>query len=246
MNQFESVSRPVIFEHDDPNFSYWGKGSSFLISNASNFYWVTAAHVLKNLGGCVDSVRIFPSDGSRISLPFNEKYTINKGSTDDEEYKDVFVARIDLARFDTSGDAPLVAQDIEQGLLSATQLKPNDELWVIGYPAESNFIDYDFNKIKNTRSVLRAIYLGESTNAHCHELLMETSVRLDSYDGLSGSPVYFLKPQDQGGKIVKYPMLVGMLIRGTASSRIAHFVNSDVLSNVINLAECECSDDVDI
>src|SRR5258708_6008624 len=113
MSQFEEASRPVIFEHDQADFAYWGKGSSFLVANARNYYWVTAAHVLTNLDGRADSLRIFPSDGSKISLPFNEQYTVNKGETDDEDYKDVFMLRIDLSRFDTSGDAPLVAQDLE-------------------------------------------------------------------------------------------------------------------------------------
>ncbi|RAS17043.1 hypothetical protein BX591_15016 [Paraburkholderia bryophila] len=170
-------------------------------------------------------------------MPFNEQYTVNRGGTDDEDYKDVFILRVDLNLFDASGDSPLVAQDIEQGALSANLLKSGDELWVIGYPAESNSIDYEINKIVNTRSVLRAIYKGTSVSVHCHELLMETSVDLESYDGLSGSPVYHMKEVIQGSQIISFPLLVGMLLRGTASSRIAHFVNSDVLSNIISLAE---------
>ena len=66
---------------------------------------------------------------------------------------------------------------------------------------------------------------------------METSVALESYDGLSGSPVYHMKRQIRGREELMFPMLVGILLRGTASSRIAHFVASDVLVNIINLAE---------
>jgi hypothetical protein len=185
--------------------------------------------------GHTDSVRIFPSDISRISLPFNEQFTVNKGMSDDEDYKDVCVLRVDLGRFDASGDAPLVAQDIVKGMLSARQLKLNDELWVIGYPAENNHIDD--NEIRNTRCVLKALYSGESAMAHCHRLLMETSVKLESYNGLSGSPVYHMKRVYQDGFATDYPLLVGMLLRGTASSRVAHFVNSDVILDIIRLAE---------
>jgi hypothetical protein len=229
MNAFEGASRPVIFESGHDDFAYWGKGSSFLISNSSNYYWVTASHVLNNMGGCANTLRIFPSD--------NQQYTVNRGETDDEDYKDVFMLRVDLSLFDASGDSPLVAQDIERGTMSADLLRSGDELWIIGYPAESNFIDYEINKIENTRSVLRAIYNGTSVSVHCHELLVKTSVNLESYDGLSGSPVYYMKEVIQGGEIISFPLLVGMLLRGTASSRIAHFVNSDVLSNIISLAE---------
>jgi len=237
MYAFEEVSRPVLYEHDHSEFAYWGKGSSFLIANSHNTYWVTAAHVLVNSGAHVDSLRILPSDHSRISLPFNQQFTVNKGVTDDEDYKDVFMLRIDLSAFDKSGDAPLVAQDLGLGLLSADKLNLDDVLWIVGYPAESNFVDYEANKISNTRSVLRALYEGQSTSVHCHQLRVETSVALESYDGLSGSPVYCMKPQRRDGEELIFPLLVGMLLRGTASSRIAHFVGSDVLLNIVNLAE---------
>lgn len=227
----------MLYEHDHPDFAYWGKGSSFLIANSRHYYWITAAHVLANAKAHVDSLRIFPSDSSRISLPFNEQYTVNKGLADDEDYKDVFMLRIDLHDFDKSGDAPLVAQDLESGVLNADALNPSDELWIIGYPAESNYINYESSRIRNTRSVLRGIYNGRNPSIHCHELRMETSVVLESYDGLSGSPVYHMKRQTRGREELMFPMLVGMLLRGTASSRLAHFVGSDVLLNIVNLAE---------
>jgi hypothetical protein len=66
---------------------------------------------------------------------------------------------------------------------------------------------------------------------------METSVALESYDGLSGSPVYHMKHKILGREELMFPMLVGMLLRGTASSRLAHFVSSDVLVNIVKLAE---------
>lgn len=237
MSRFDEASRPVLYEYDHTDFAYWGKGSSFLIANARYSYWVTAAHVLANAKAHVDSLRIFPSDGSKISLPFNEQYTVNKGMADDEDYKDVFVLRVDLQNFDKSGDAPLMAQDLEVGVLSADALRPADELWIVGYPTEHTFVDYQSSKISNTRSVLRGIYQGRSSSAHCHELRMETSIVLESYDGLSGSPVYHMKRQVRGREELMFPMLVGMLLRGTASSQIAHFVGSDVLVNIIKLAE---------
>lgn len=235
MSQFEETSRPVIFEHDHSEFNYWGKGSSFLIANSKNYYWVTAAHVLVNMGGCAKALRIFPSDNSKISLPFNEQYTVNKGLTDDEDYKDIFMLRIDLNDFDSSGDAPLIAQDMKQGILPAERLEPDDELWVIGYPSESNFIDYDNREIKNTRSVLRAIYRGRSISDHCHELIIDSSIKLEDYDGLSGSPVFHMKQLNRNEQAKA--LLVGMLLRGTALSGRGHFVSASIIVNIINLAE---------
>ncbi len=235
MSSFEEISRPVIIEYNHAKFNYWGKGSSFLIATSKNYYWVTAAHVLANIGGDPKSLRIFPSDNSIISLPFNEQYTINKGLTDDDDHKDIFMLRIDLTDFDSSGDAPLIAQDIEQGILPAEQLEPDDELWVIGYPSESNFIDYDNREIKNTRSVLRAIYQGRSISDHCHKLIIDSSIKLESYDGLSGCPVFHMKQLNSNEQAKT--LLVGMLLRGTALSGIVHFVSSSVIVNIINSTE---------
>ncbi len=237
MSQFEEDCRPVVYRHSGTELTYWTKGSSFLIANAKNYYWITAAHVLTNMRGQAESLMILPSDNSKISLPFNGQYTVNTGLTDDEDYKDVFILRIDLNGFDRSGDAPLVAQDIEKGISPADYLKQGDELWVIGYPSESNSVNSDAREITNTRCVLRAIYKGTSNSDHCHKLTIESSIKLDSFDGLSGSPVFYMKQQTRSGETANYPMLVGMLLRGTASSGIAHFVSSSAIVNVINLVE---------
>lgn len=100
--------------------------------------------------------------------------------------------------------------------MSAELLKPGDELWVIGYPSESNFIEYDNREINNTRSVLRAIYRGRSISEHCHELIIDSSIKLENYDGLSGSPIFHMKQLNRNKQAKA--LLVGMLLRGTALS----------------------------
>lgn len=237
MNLFQQICRPVIFESDVPDYRYWCKGSSFLVSNPNNYYWVTATHVLNNARASVDAIRIFPSDNSRISLPFNEKYVIHPDSGAGDAYNDITILRIDLPGFDRSGDAPLAAQDMKRFVLGAEHLRSSDELWVIGYPAERNFIDYDNNTINATRSIIRAEYEGSSFFNYCHKLRIQSSVRLDDLDGLSGSPVFHMKETPLNGELVFFPILVGMLLSATASSGIGHFVSSSVISRMINWAE---------
>ncbi len=236
MNDFEQTARPVIFEHPDDAFPYWIKGSSILLANSKHFFWITATHVLKNMGGTVQALRIFPSDSSRISLPLNEQYTIKSELSEDEDYRDVFALRIDIRSFADSGDAPLIAQDTEQGLLHAEDLPGGAILWIIGYPAERNEIDYEQGRIKNSREVIRAEYMGPSSAEHCHVARVNSSIFLESFDGLSGSPVFYLQPAVLAGQEVLLPKLVGMLIRGTASSQLVHFVSSKVIGRIIQLA----------
>lgn len=236
MNDFEQTARPVMFEHPDDAFPYWGKGSSMLLANSKHFFWITATHVLKNMGGTIQALRIFPSDNSRISLPFNEQYTIKSELPEDEDYRDVFALRIDIKSFTDSGDAPLFAQDTEQGLFYAENLPSGAILWIIGYPAERNEIDYDQGRIRNSREVIRAEYIGPSSSEHCHIARVNSSISLQSFDGLSGSPVFYLQSAVLAGQEVLLPKLVGMLIRGTASSQLVHFVSSKVIDRLVQLA----------
>jgi hypothetical protein len=208
-----------------------------LLANSSHYYWLTAAHVIGNMGGSAEMLRIFPSDDSRVSLPFNEQYTIKKEGLEDEEYKDLFALRIDLKEFEEFGDTPLVAQDVERGLLAAESLAIGNELWIIGYPSESSSIDFESRTIKSNRAVIRAIYRGYSVSEHCHTASIETSVPLGDFDGLSGSPIFFIRHSKLEERDVLFPLMVGVLLRGTAGSGLVHFVSSRVVSNLIQLAE---------
>jgi hypothetical protein len=237
VHAFEQTSRPVLFEHAHPDFSYWGKGSSLLVATSRSFYWVTASHVLSNSGGEVESLRIFPSDESTVSLPFNKKYSVKTESPDDTHFEDLFMLRIALDEFDRFGDTPLIAQDIDKGILSGDALAIGDEVWVVGYPSESNLIDYESRTIRSSRSIIRGVHLGQSSSVHCHMLKVETSIHLDSYDGLSGSPVFVYQRRMEAEQVVNYPMLVGMLLRGTASSGVAHFLDSAVIAQMISVVE---------
>lgn len=236
MHEFEQVCRPIIFESFVPESVYWRKGSSFLVSNSRNCYWVTATHILKKMDVKIESVRIFSSDNSRMSLPFNEKYLVNVEG-DEKDFHDITVVRVDLSRFDKSGDAPLISQDIDRGFLGAEQLKLSDEIWIIGYPSESNHIDYENRLIQNNRVAIRAIYDGGSFTDHCHRIRIESSIKLEDMEGLSGSPVFHMQRRIIDNQPVYFPMLVGMLLRGTVSSGIAHFVSSSVIVRIIKLAE---------
>jgi hypothetical protein len=234
MSDFAAIARPVIFEDSNSDYPYWGKGTSFIIANDENYFWITASHVMKNMGGNPENLRVFPSDASRKSLPFNELYTIHTEDLD-SDYKDVYVLRIALAEFQKNGDAPLAAQDMTCGFMSPEALSLDDVLYIVGYPSESSVIDFDSQFIRETRTVLRALYRGESVSAHCHTAQVVSDPNLNSYDGLSGSPVFYLEPQSIDSRKVLYPRIVGMLLRGTASSATVHFVSVQVIQRLIEL-----------
>jgi hypothetical protein len=237
MYRFEQACRPVLFEIDNNGYPYWGKGSSVLVANRKYFYWITAKHVIGNMGGSPEALRIFPSDSSRISLPYDQKYTIQPDGSDDKDFKDIIILRVDLDDFERSGDTPLVAQDIEAATLDPDNLTSKEELFVVAYPSESRFVDYEERKIHQTRTVIRGLYEGRSISNHCHTLKVSTTIELEDYDGLSGAPIFVFRNRMQRREMLRIPLLTGLALRGSKASRDLHFVGVHVIVNAIRCAE---------
>jgi hypothetical protein len=232
MSLYLEATRPVLFESEEGDYAYFGLGSSALFSSVANIYWVTAKHVIENQRQDIRSVRVFPSEGSRCSIPFKALLKIEE-DPNDSDYADLFIAQVNNAEFQNSGDTILTAQRVEDGLLPSSKLCVGDELFVVGFPGESRAVDYEEFKIKYQRSIYVGKYAGDAIMRYCHKISFRTDHGLNDFNGLSGSPVYKMLST---GNIVQ-PIVVGILLRGTASSSSGYFVESDVLHYAIQKSE---------
>src|SRR5262245_58475960 len=116
MNEFLQASRPILFESEMGDYSsetlYWGKGSSFLASYNSEYYLITASHVLKNQRADHDMLRIFSTDTSNYTVPFNTVYELNpQNNSEREEYHDICLLRVDIPMQIRNADSALFAVD---------------------------------------------------------------------------------------------------------------------------------------
>jgi hypothetical protein len=238
MCDIAEICRPVLFKQNDPIYCYGGAGSSFLIGSSDNYYLVAARHSVNNPFGSINALKIKPSDNAEIFLPFDGGYGL-LNLEDKVEYEDIYIARVNLVEFDESCDGVLKAQDIDNGFFAANDLLQDEELFVVGYPVESNEVDYDARKIKNTRVVLKAKYVGcsESLDDYCHQIIVNSSIKLKSFNGLSGGPVFCIRDQLVDGVLLTRYLLVGMITRGTASSGILHFIGAEVIKNIVDKVE---------
>lgn len=232
MNLHHEAARPILFEMVDSEYSYFGLGSSVLLSTSNQCYWVTARHVMENQGQDAETLRIYPSEASRSSIPFNFFLNIER-EPQDPDFSDLYILQVDGRAFNDTGDAILTAQRVEDGLLNPATLRVGDELIVVGYPEESRAVDYEDFKIKYQRSVYVTCYSGDSPMKYCHQMKFREDHGLTTFNGLSGSPVY--KMHTVGSCVL--PKLVGILLRGTVSSNLCHFVSSQVLDYAIRKAE---------
>lgn len=223
---YQEAARPVLFEANCEGYSYWGLGSSVLVWHANTYFWITAKHVMEKQNQSFEALRIFPTDASRMSLPFSALCQIN-ALNPDEEFADLYVLQIDLSEFASSGDAPLTAQDLAKGTYSPDRLSLGDELLIVGYPEESRSVDYEQFKIKYKRYILPSTYTGPGTQQHCYQLRVKDNLGLSTYNGLSGSPIFRIVTFGSFAR----PMFVGLLLRGSAESQIGQFVGSQVIAH---------------
>lgn len=231
VKEHELATRPVLFLSRDLEFPYWGRGSSLLVSSGKNVYWLTARHVMESQGATPHDLMITPSINSTISLPFDELFQIKKVD-ENEDNKDLYMLRINSDEFWRTTDSCLYAWDIDHHFFDCNELVAGDELFILGYPSESRFVDYESRRIHFARVVLRGVYEGESVHAHCHQLRLETSVELEQLDGLSGGVVFRYPPNPE-----EPTQIVGMTIRGTAGSGLIHFIDCAVIRDFVCLAE---------
>ncbi|MCW9057592.1 MAG: hypothetical protein OQL11_01775 [Gammaproteobacteria bacterium] len=231
MKEHERPSRPVLFFTKESDYPYWGIGSSFFIASDQHVYWITARHVMEKQGALPHDLKITPGDDSAISVPFSELLQIEKG-LDNEDFRDLYMLKVNMDEFWESTDSELYAWNISRDFYDCTKLSTGEELFLLGFPSESRFVDYDVKRIHFTQVVLRGIYLGQTSEEHCHELQLETSVTLEELDGLSGGVVfrYPRNPEEPS-------QMVGLLIRGTSKSGILRFIDCAVINEFVRLSE---------
>jgi hypothetical protein len=231
MKEHERRSRPVLFFTKDSEFPYWGKGSSFFVSSDQNVYWITARHVMENQGAAESELMITPGHGSEILVPFNEQ-TLEEQNPKYEGFQDIYILRVNTAEYYASKDAVLYAWDIDHDFFDNGKLSTGDDLYILGYPSESRFVDYELKNIEVAKANLHVTYQGPSIEEHCHTLQLDSSITIEDFDGLSG------------GVVIRYPLeanepiqLVGMIIRGSAKEGFIHCIDSAVINESVRILE---------
>ena len=190
---------------------------------------MSAKHVFKNQGGTPESLRVFPSDKSRNSIPFDALAVIHLDGTEDESYKDLYLLKIAIEKFRTSGDDRLVTIDLDRGCARLKSISEGDKMLLIGFPSEVRGVDYERSRISYARKLLEAEFVGASMMSNCFDMRLKDTGGLTDLDGYSGSPVFHWEANHT-------PRLAGVMITGTISSGICHFIGVHVLESAIKKA----------
>ncbi len=99
---------------------------------------------------------------------------------------------------------------------------------LFGYPTERQDVDYEEPHIRAHVVEVGAIYDGPSNSPHVHRVKMDRKIAFQA-DGMSGGPVFYLG-RAAGSFFVGF---AGIIIRGSATSEIIHFVDASFVGQMV-------------
>lgn len=224
---------PLVFETGIVDYPYSTNGTAFLAGYEGKLYVVTTRHGLYPDGpDGPPQICVFPSDTSRRLIPLSNVFFVPRSDKPDD-FTDLSIIEVDPAaqRDSELNQVTLInlALAVESGWAAGAS---NMAFFVIGYPVERSSICPDSQELKTDRVVLIGTYIGESSIEYLHVLKVENSYNLASFGGLSGSPVFMWS---HAGNRQPKPILCGMVVRGTATSSLIHFLPISILIDAFQI-----------
>lgn len=113
---------------------------------------------------------------------------------------------------------------VDETSMWPTGSRQQHQFMVFGYPYGRQDVDYEVRHITARVTSVGGTYDGQSASPGVHRLRMDRTEQFDP-DGMSGGPVFYV-----GGEGGSYFMgFAGVVIRGSASSEILHFIEAKVI-----------------
>jgi hypothetical protein len=216
--------RPMAFNTGVSAAPFSVAGTGFLVGYRRGVYLVSARHVVGKLE--YSRVLIYPTEGAISPLRLTEGWTFQE-EEEETDTSDIFVARVDAKNLGGPTKRRSRLLNIEPRQMSNWLPHRHTSMFFLGgYPKTDTYADYNSLQLKYRPYLLYGNYVGLGSIDGCHKLRLKNPHHISSFDGLSGSPVFSI-PHAIG--IAAQPTFCGMLIRGTASSGIVHFLEAALL-----------------
>ncbi len=131
----------------------------------------------------------------------------------------------------TDGDGLVPVLDF--GTMANAALPPDDQdvLVARGYPKATSNIAYDAQAIRWQAFGASGKYAGRPDwSDACHTMRLDDVTQIESIDGMSGSPIFLLKPRTPEQFECSF---AGMALRGSKTSRLLHFLDASIIRAAI-------------
>ncbi len=220
-------SRPLLFENDDEDFPYSCGGTCFLVSYEQKIFAITAKHCLIHRD--IQKVLISPQPEVRHFLPLCRLDTIDRPiDQNDSTWSDLAFFEIDLIEL-AEIDPPLqLPHCLDLNLEPhGGPLIPRDSLLVTrGFPTEISHVDSERLVIHEQAFGATGIYAGRAPDAHCHHLRFHDRSLITDINGISGSPVFYIRETSAG----LFHRFAGVIVQGSRELNVpVTFIHASVV-----------------
>jgi hypothetical protein len=207
-------------------------GTGFVVRFQERHFIVSARHVTTAFEQ--RQIRVQYRPDSSIFIPLKQAYFIEGEDTEDTDQYDLIVLSVDESMLQTSefGDYP------PYELLSIdghTIFNPTLRFAIRGYPSHLREIKYEDKAVASHSLLIEGIYEGISRQTEVHKLQIKSANEVESFDGMSGAPVFQVSDEDDIHSNVAF---AGMLLRGTPESGLVYFLEHKkiiaVLWSIVN------------
>ncbi|OAH97334.1 hypothetical protein A1353_23190 [Methylomonas methanica] len=218
LKRLRYCARPMVFETGVPETPLSVAGTAFIVAFRNNLLVLTAKHVVGEWP--TNKLRLIVSEAGDC-VTFTDRWNIRvEDEEENGDQNDLVIFQADIANVS-------VAAREENHVINLTP--PDNSDWygtrnnalffLFGYPKLATGVDYELSKVISSQYLLHGAYIGDSLSFGCYKLAVQNPLKLTSFDGLSGSPVFSLFT---GSANAAQPTFCGIAIRGTASSGKVH------------------------
>jgi hypothetical protein len=220
------ITRPVLFENDDPDFPYSSHGSCVVLEYRGRKYAVSALHVPD--GRHPREILIPYEEGSLLFLPVKEAFTIVTEEDDDSDHKDVILLEIWSEKIDQEAWNSDLCFQLDSNHLLFSDLP--HRITVSGYPNELRDVDYDDQCIRYQSCHIPGSILKREYSLGIDQISFHNDGGLREFKGMSGGAIFSFTDVAPGQT---RPRFEGILLRGTPESLRGYILRSDYIRSYI-------------
>jgi hypothetical protein len=232
LKRLRYCARPMVFETGMLEFPFSVAGTGFIVAFRNDLLVVTARHVVGDWP--THQLRLIVSEAGDC-VTFKNRWNVHvEEEAEDGDQNDLIIFQADIANVSAAARRENHIINLTPPDLSDWYDTRNEStFFLFGYPKIENGADYGPSRVISNQFLLHGTYVGDSVSFGCYELAVQNPLKLGSFDGLSGSPVFSLFTGSNNGA---QPTFCGLAIRGSASSNRVHFLGSQTIMAALNEA----------
>lgn len=216
-----AAARPLFLDPDVPGFPLIRSGSCWVLAYRGDMWILSSNHAFQNQRLTPDRARVFLNvQGGSLgkAIPLSGEYVLPRGTNKDDNAWTDFV----LIGCADPPPAWMRLLDLDRGGLADLDAATRYH-WVriFGFAnVMGNEVDYDQERVTIGSCSFDGQYAGPTESKYVHEIRFESTGHVNDFNGMSGGPAFICRP---GAEPWSY---AGVVITGSAASRIARFVDA--------------------